>query len=404
MLPPLGPWCAVDPSRERLTLPAWRGLLGAFSRTPTHKKTTPRALFCLENKQGPRREKPMLAHSAAANASPAHVRPRHLSPVTPSTRPPSPAPTAIGYFATMRAIRSSARLTSTERLVLLMILSHVDNATSEAAVGIPRLAEECHLSQRTIERAVAGLCAAGWLVRDSAASQWGTNIYRIQPRPDDVRPRPRRYGRPFDRVTPDRMSGDPPAQDRVTPDVGSGILPLPLHGETPVCAAPAPAEQEAPESTHTEVFEVEQEAEELAPALAPVELHEAPAPAEQEAPAEQGIAAALSSHPELQALARPPVVAILAAERRPLPVVRRALAELAEHAAAAAAVGEPFSVATLARKARAYVRRAYETGESRPTSPPTPAPAEEPPPPAPQLLATVANLRGILAALGARHA
>ena len=344
----------------------------------------------------------MLAHSAAANASPAHVRPRHLSPVTPSTRPPSPAPTAIGYFATMRAIRSSARLTSTERLVLLMILSHVDNATSEAAVGIPRLAEECHLSQRTIERAVAGLCAAGWLVRDSAASQWGTNIYRIQPRPDDVRPRPRRYGRPFDRVTPDRMSGDPPAQDRVTPDVGSGILPLPLHDETPVCAAPAPAEQ------HTEVLEVDQE-QEAEEQEAPAELHaseghETPAPAEQEAPAEQGIAAALSSHPELQALARPPVVAILAAERRPLPVVRRALAELAEHAAAAAAVGEPFSVATLARKARAYVRRAYETGESRPTSPPTPAPAEEPPPPAPQLLATVANLRGILAALGARHA
>jgi hypothetical protein len=254
------------------------------------------------------------------------------------------------------------------------------------------------------------LCAAGWLVRDSAASQWGTNIYRIQPRPDDVRPRPRRprprrYGRPFDRVTPDRMSGDPPAQDRVTPDVGSGILPLPLHGETPVCAAPAPAEQEAPESTHTEVFEVEQEAEELAPALAPVELHEAPAPAEQEAPAEQGIAAALSSHPELQALARPPVVAILAAERRPLPVVRRALSELADDVAAAAAAGKPWSAPTMARKARKYVRLAWDEPSTRPTSaptpPPAPAPVVEDPPPAPgRLDSTVGHLRGLLAALG----
>lgn len=345
----------------------------------------------------------MLAHSAAANASAAHVvRPRHLSPVTPT----SPAPTAIGYFATVRAIRSSMRLTSTERLVLLMIAGHTDNATGEACPGVPRLAAECGLTTRTIERTVAALVTAGWLARDSAASRWGTNVYRVTPVPGDVRPTsPRRYGRPFDRVTPDRGSGGPPSPVQATPDTGSGTLPLPLHDETPVYAAPAPAElHEAPESTHTEVLEVDQEHEHEAPApaeLAAVELH---ASELHEAPAEQGIAAALSSHPELQALARPPVVAILAAERRPLPVVRRALAELAEHARDAAAVGDPFSVATLARKARAYVRRAYEDGEStppsctstRPTSPPTP----EPPCELPRLASTAGHLRGILAALG----
>lgn len=346
----------------------------------------------------------MLAHSAAANTSPAYVRPRHLSPVLPSTRPTSPAPTAIGYFATMRAIRSSARLTSTERLVLLMIAGHTDNATGEACPGIPKLAAECRLTTRTIERTIAALVAAGWLVRDSAASRWGTNVYRVTPVAGDVRPTsPRRYGRPFDRVPPDTGSPPPPSRVQVPPDRESCTLPLPLHDETPVCAAPAPAEQ------HTEVLEVDQEQEaeeqEAAVELHASEGHETPAPAEHEAPAEQGIAAALSSHPELQALARPPVVAILAAERRPLPVVRRALAELAEHARDAAAVGEPWSVAKLARKARAYVRRAYETGEStppstRPTSPPTP----EPPCELPRLASTAGHLRGILAALATRQA
>lgn len=351
----------------------------------------------------------MLAQTAAANTSAAHVvRPRHLSPVTPSTRPTSPAPiAAVGYFATMRAIRGSARLTSTERLVLLMIAGHTDNGTGEACPGIPKLAAECRLTTRTIERTIAALVASGWLVRDSAASRWGTNVYRVTPVAADMRPTsPRRYGRPFDRVTPDRMSGDPPSRVQPTPDTGSGILPLPLHDETALCVA-SPAEHEAPESTHTEVFEVDQKHEHETPAaeladVGAVELHEV----DQEAPAgvEQGISAALSSHPELQALARPPVVAILAAERRPLPVVRRALAELAEHARDAAAVGDPFSVATLARKARAYVRRAYEDGEStppsctstRPTSPPTP----EPPCELPRLASTAGHLRGILAALG----
>lgn len=343
----------------------------------------------------------MLAQSAAANATP---RARYLTPtITPSTRPTSPAPTAIGYFATMRAIRGSARLTSTERLVLLMIAGHTDNATGEACPGIPKLAAECGLTTRTIERTIAALVVSGWLARDSAASRWGTNLYTIRPVPNDVRPTsPRRYGRPFDRVPPDTGSPPSPSRVQVPPDTGSCTLPLPLHDETPVCAAPAPAEQEAPESTHTEVLEVDQEQEaeeqEAAVELHASEGHETPAPAEQqEAPAEQGIAAALSSHPELQALARPPVVAILAAERRPLPVVRRALAELAEHARDAAAVGESFSVATLTRKARAYVRLAYAEPSDTSTRPTSPEPPPEPPP---QLHAVAANLRAAVASIG----
>ena len=209
----------------------------------------------------------MIAQCLAAGASPAHDRARYLAPTTPSTRPPSTStPPAIGFFGAIRAIRAAARLTSTERLVLLVIASHADNRTGEAWPSIPTLAAECGFTTRTIERTIAALAAAGWLARDSAAGPWGTNRYRVTPRPDDVRPpSPRRYGRPFDRATPDRASGDPPSPVRVTPDTRSADLLLwDLHEGSAVNAAPPPR------GPHTQPdFEVDQEH----------ETHEAPAAA-----------------------------------------------------------------------------------------------------------------------------
>ena len=207
----------------------------------------------------------MITQSAVAGASPS--RARYLAPTTPSTRPPSTStPPAIGFFGVLRAIRAAARLTSTERLVLLVIASHADNRTGEAWPSIPTLAAECGFTTRTIERTIAALAAAGWLARDSAAGPWGTNRYRVTPRPDDVRPpSPRRYGRPFDRATPDRASGDPPSPVRVTPDTRSADLLLwDLHEGSAVNAAPPPR------GPHTQPdFEVDQEH----------ETHEAPAAA-----------------------------------------------------------------------------------------------------------------------------
>ena len=415
----------------------------------------------------------MIAQCLAAGASPAHDRARYLAPTTPSTRPPSTStPPAIGFFGAIRAIRAAARLTSTERLVLLVIASHADNRTGEAWPSIPTLAAECGFTTRTIERTIAALAAAGWLARDSAASRWGTNVYRVTPRPDDVRPpSPRRYGRPFDRATPDRASGDPPSPVRVTPDTRSADLLLwDLHEGSAVNAAPPPR------GPHTQPdFEVDQEHEtheapaaaaelvdvepvvpegpvepvDVEPVVPPAGVHETavelvdvepvvpeaaawrPGPlplaavamssAHQlresdslgavakrsakrdastvvpEGPVEPAILDALAAHPELRALARPPVAALLAAEGRPLPVLRRALGELAEHARDAAAVGEPWSASTLIRKARAYVRRAY----ADPVTSSTSTPAPEPPPPPPRLDATVAELRAFRAALAA---
>ena len=216
----------------------------------------------------------MITQSAVAGASPS--RARYLAPTTPSTRPPSTStPPAIGFFGVLRAIRAAARLTSTERLVLLVIASHLDNATGEACPGIPKLAAECSLTTRTIERTIAALVAAGWLARDSAASRWGTNVYRVTPRPDDVRPpSPRRYGRP------DRASGDPPSPVRVTPDTRSADLLLwDLHEGSAVNAPPRGPH------THADL-EVDQEHETHEAVVAPVApvAHEAPLDVEHEAP------------------------------------------------------------------------------------------------------------------------
>jgi DNA-binding MarR family transcriptional regulator len=77
-----------------------------------------------------------------------------------------PAPvTPIGFFGTVHAIRASARLTSTERLVLLVLASHANNRTGEAWPSMPTLAAECGLTTRTIERVIAALVAAGWVAR-----------------------------------------------------------------------------------------------------------------------------------------------------------------------------------------------------------------------------------------------
>ena len=404
----------------------------------------------------------MLTHAAAVGTSPSHVPTTTTTTTTtrpPSTPPPSSLP-AIGYFATTRAIRAAARLTSTERLVLLTITGHASNRTGEAWPSIPTLAAECGLTTRTIERTIAALVAADWLQRDTAAGPWGTNRYRVTPRPDDVRPprrrRERPQGRPFaGRVTPDAGSGPPPSRVQVTPDAGSAdLLFWDLPPQTAVSAAPSlpdahtdlevDQEQHEPETAAAAAGDVEAAAQDSvqkaqegpSPAFSDVgaglgasrepKAQEGPSPAHDvakrsaqplratespidvakrsanhDAAPDVEIIAALAEHPELRPLARPPVAALLAAERRPLPVVRRALAELVEHARLAAAAGDPWSTSTLARKARAYVRRAYAEPATT-TRPPSTPETPEPPPAPPALASTVGHLRGVLSALGGR--
>jgi hypothetical protein len=123
---------------------------------------------------------------------------------------------------------------------------------------------------------------------------------------------------------------------------------------------------------------------------------------------QEQIEAALAEHAELHPIARPAVAVLLAGERRPLPVVHRAIGELAEAVRSAAAVGERWTPATLTRKARAFVRLAYDDPTSStstrsttswpPSPPPRPPSTPRPTPLAPA--ETVQNIRSLLAAIG----
>lgn len=88
---------------------------------------------------------------------------------------------AVSTALVTRAIRTAERLTSTERLVLLVVASHIDGF-GEAWPSVPKLAAECGLTTRTVERTITALVSAGWLVRESAAGPMGTNVYRVTPR------------------------------------------------------------------------------------------------------------------------------------------------------------------------------------------------------------------------------
>lgn len=131
-------------------------------------------------------------------------------------------------------------------------------------------------------------------------------------------------------------------------------------------------------------------------------------PVREEPTEQEQIEAALSAHPELASIARPAVAVLLAGEKRPLPVVRRALAELAAVVRDGAAVGQRVSPAALTTRARAFVRCAFAdpTGTSTPspatTSTPRPSSPEtpEPPPMPPRLAESRQYLRGMLAAIG----
>jgi hypothetical protein len=169
-------------------------------------------------------------------------------------------------------------------------------------------------------------------------------------------------------------------------------------------------------STNANAFPVEHEAALARPSTPPVHEHEANPvalgassnrstnanafPVEHEA-ALAGVLAELAAHPELRPIARPIVAAELVREKRPHAVVRRALAELAAAARIAAAVGDPWSRATIARRARSFVRCAWndphEAALARPSTPPV-APVE-PVVESPRLASIAVDLRGVLAAL-----
>ena len=65
---------------------------------------------------------------------------------------------------------------STERLVALVLSLHMSERGDSCFPGLPRLARECNLSRRAIQRAIAGLESAGYLVVERPAKAKGRGM------------------------------------------------------------------------------------------------------------------------------------------------------------------------------------------------------------------------------------
>lgn len=251
---------------------------------------------------------------------------------------------ALGFFGVMKAIRKSRSLTSTERLVLLLIAGNVDTRTGTAAIGVPHLAEDSGYTERTIERTIVALLApredfggAAWLWKAAELSEWNTNVYRVTPIAADVRPPRERKPRPPTQCR--GTSGDPRHSvggEQVPPDPGSS--PPPIQDRAPPRSSIGHSPSSSPGSS------------------ADPEREESPHPSDRGVSENEEIMRLLCALPELQQIARPEVAKTIADERRPLAIVGAALAELAADARTGAAVGQAFGARELAKKARTYVR------------------------------------------------
>jgi hypothetical protein len=114
----------------------------------------------------------------------------------------------------------SSPFSSTERLVALVLSLHMSERGDSCFPGIPRLARECNLGRRTIQRSIAGLERAGYLVVERPAKVRGKgapNRYRavVPESPLDALQRaPQRH--------PSGEEGRPSVRRRVSPTTGKG--------------------------------------------------------------------------------------------------------------------------------------------------------------------------------------
>lgn len=361
----------------------------------------------------------MLARALA----PSHARSFTTTTTTSTTTP------AIGFFAVLRAVKAST-LTATERLVVVTLASYADR-DGVAWPGVARLARETGYQPRTVERTIVSLRAKGWLVWASAASPASTNLYTLTPPPPAERPTPDRgsvHPRHRDGRTPDRGSADllraihprtaesvrpadptPPTSTTSTTSTGPTLSQVDDRpGEAAKGAeAPTTTRSTPPTSTtSTTLARVDDEHADTPPPSTTVAVaSQASSPAPREAhetrairvdscctgisatttttsttstttpkstPVAAVLLARLRALVALASIAHPMIAERLAAELvtsgRSEAAGLRALAELDDHAALAAATGAALPRSALARMALSYVRNAREP--ERPTPPP----------------------------------
>ena len=91
----------------------------------------------------------------------------------------------------MSAVFESETLGPTERLIMLSLADHADDA-GRCYPSIARLRQRTGLSERAIQSNIRSLQAAGYITIIPGAGQGGSNVYIVRPTPASDAPKPSR--------------------------------------------------------------------------------------------------------------------------------------------------------------------------------------------------------------------
>ena len=129
----------------------------------------------------------------------------------------------------MAAVFESTTLGPTERLVMLALADHADDA-GRCYPAMGRLCQRTGLSDRAIQKNVKALVEAGYLTVAQNAGQGGANVYIVHPTPEprsprnDVHPRTTFTTPPNDVHHPPERRSDKPSRTIIEP---SDLTPSP---------------------------------------------------------------------------------------------------------------------------------------------------------------------------------
>jgi helix-turn-helix protein len=83
----------------------------------------------------------------------------------------------------MARVMATSEAAGMDRLVLLVMANRAGGDLDECFASVDRLAFECRIDVRTVQRAVKRLSSAGDLVPGGIHTEYRTNIYRVMPIP-----------------------------------------------------------------------------------------------------------------------------------------------------------------------------------------------------------------------------
>lgn len=122
----------------------------------------------------------------------------------------------------------------TQKLLLLAIADHADDAGFNAYPSIARLAERCTISERTVQRALRALEKDGWIAVQRRATRYQPTCYRVSLDGPSKAPK----------EVPEVLSEDAARGDNLAPLEPSGVTPEVVRGDTGVASGVTPVSPE----------------------------------------------------------------------------------------------------------------------------------------------------------------